>query len=66
MLEMACDPTGSRVLDVVLDGQTIPQRAKQKLVLSFLGHYQILVNDRLGSRVADRCWATSDPHLKVC
>ncbi len=54
------------MLDVVLDGQTIPQRAKQKLVLSFLGHYQILVNDRLGSRVADRCWATSDPHLKVC
>ena len=66
MLEMACDPTASRVLDVVLEGQTVPQRAKQKLVLGFLGHYHVLVDDRLGSRVADRCWAASDPYLKVC
>jgi nucleolar protein 9 len=29
-----------------------------------IGHYQELVDDRIGSRVGDRCWATADPYLK--
>ncbi|TFY50803.1 hypothetical protein EVG20_g11321 [Dentipellis fragilis] len=33
--------------------------------MTFIGHYPELVDDRIGSRVGDRCWAAADPYLKV-
>ena len=33
--------------------------------MDFIGHYDVLVDDKLGSRVVDRCWAFCDTYLKV-
>lgn len=33
--------------------------------MSLIGHYHTLVDDRIGSRVVDRCWAFADPYLRV-
>ena len=65
LIEMAHHPTSSRVLDAVLESSTVPFKAKRKFVMSFIGHYHVLVDDRIGSRVGDRCWAAADPYLKA-
>ncbi|KAH9950104.1 ARM repeat-containing protein [Amylocystis lapponica] len=64
LLAMAHHVTSSRVLDAVLDLPAVPAKAKRTLVLAFLGHFHALVDDRIGSRVGDRCWAYADPYLK--
>ncbi|KAF9518476.1 hypothetical protein BS47DRAFT_1289620 [Hydnum rufescens UP504] len=64
LLTIACDPTGSRVLDVVLESPTVSPRIRRKLIVNFVGHFHSLVDDKLGSRVADRCWAVADPYLR--
>ena len=61
---MAHHPTSSRVLDALLDSPTVPYKAKRKFVMAFIGHYHVLVDDRIGSRVGDRCWAAADPYLR--
>lgn len=66
LIQMAHHPTSSRVLDAVLESETVPKTAKRKFVMTFIGHYHVLVDDRIGSRVGDRCWASADPYLKVC
>jgi nucleolar protein 9 len=65
LLAMAHHTTCSRVLDVMLESATVPFKVKRHFVVSFIGHYQLLVDDRIGSRVGDRCWAFADPYLKV-
>lgn len=62
---MAHHPTSSRVFDAVFESPVVPQRARNKFVLKFVGHFHELVDDRFGSRVGDRMWAGSDPYLKV-
>lgn len=62
---MAHDVTASRVLDVVLSSPTVLFKEKRKLVMNFIGHYEALVDDRIGSRVGDNCWAFADTYLKV-
>lgn len=32
--------------------------------MSLIGHYHELADDRIGSRVVERCWATADVYLK--
>ncbi|RPD62032.1 ARM repeat-containing protein [Lentinus tigrinus ALCF2SS1-7] len=64
LTEMAHHPTSSRVLDAVLESPSVPYKAKRKFVMTFIGHYHVLVDDRIGSRVGDRCWAFADPYLK--
>ncbi|KAJ6516296.1 armadillo-type protein [Mycena sanguinolenta] len=64
MLAIAHHATSSRVLDALLDSATVPQKVKRQFVLSFIGRYHLLVDDRIGSRVGDRCWAFSDTYLK--
>jgi len=64
MLAIAHHATSSRVLDALLDSPTVPQKVKRQFVLSFIGRYHLLVDDRIGSRVGDRCWAFSDTYLK--
>jgi nucleolar protein 9 len=43
----------------------VPFKVKRTLVMSLIGHYHTLVDDRIGSRVGDRCWAFADPYLRV-
>jgi len=65
LLAVAHDVTSSRVLDVVFESPTVPKKSKNALVLAFLGHFHELVDDRIGSRVGDRCWGEADPFLRV-
>lgn len=81
LLSIACDPSGSRVLDVILEPpspsspdtlspqipSTIPFKARKRLIMKFIESdgFITLVDDKLGSRVADRCWAAADPYLRV-
>ena len=62
---MCHDPSASRVYDVLLDSPNIPSKSKRQFVMDFIGRYHELVDDRIGSRVVDRCWAFSDTYLKV-
>ncbi|CCO28168.1 Nucleolar protein 9 AltName: Full=Pumilio domain-containing protein NOP9 [Rhizoctonia solani AG-1 IB] len=57
-------PVSSRVLDAFLDSSAVPLRDKRKFLLSLMGSYHVLVDDRIGSRVGDRCWACADPFLR--
>jgi hypothetical protein len=66
LLGVAHHPTSSRVLDALLESPTVPLKAKRQFVLSFIGNFHFLVDDRIGSRVGDRCWAFADTYLKVC
>ncbi|KAJ3817927.1 hypothetical protein F5880DRAFT_1446472, partial [Lentinula raphanica] len=63
-LHLAQNPTSSRVLDVLLDSPTVPTKAKRSFVLSLIGTYHLLVDDRIGSRVGERCFAFADTYLK--
>ena len=63
-MDLCRSPIGSRVIDTLLDSETVPSKAKRKLMLSLIGRYHELADDRIGSRVCDRCWATADPYLK--
>lgn len=65
LLRMAHNATSSRILDVLFESPTVPFKAKRRFVVSLIGHYHTLVDDRIGSRVADRCWAFADPYLRV-
>lgn len=62
---MGQDATSSRVFDVLLQSPTVPHKEKRKFVMNFIGHYHLLVDDRIGSRVGDNCWAFADTYLKV-
>ncbi|KAK1229483.1 Nucleolar protein 9 [Marasmius sp. AFHP31] len=63
-LKIAYDPSGSRVMDALLDSPTVSQKAKRSFIMSFIGHFHELVNDRIGSRVGDRLFAFADTYLK--
>lgn len=65
LIATAHHATGSRVLDVLLESPTVSTKAKRNFVLKFIGHFHTLADDRIGSRVAERCWAYADPYLKV-
>ncbi|KAH9894177.1 ARM repeat-containing protein [Cubamyces lactineus] len=64
LIEMAHHVTSSRVLDAVLESPTVPHKDKRKFVMTFIGHYPTLVDDRIGSRVGERCWTFADPYLR--
>ncbi|KAI0079728.1 ARM repeat-containing protein [Panus rudis PR-1116 ss-1] len=64
LLSMAYNATSSRVFDALLDSPTVAAKHKRKFILGFIGHYHLLVDDRIGSRVGDRCWAYADPYLR--
>lgn len=65
LLKLAHHPTSSRVLDVIFESTTVPYKVKRNFAMSFIGHYHALVDDRIGSRIGDRCWAFADPYLRV-
>lgn len=66
LLAFACHPTSSRVIDAVFESSSaVSLRSKKKVVNTFVDQTYLLIDDRVGSRVADRLWAAADPYLKV-
>lgn len=65
-LEIAQHPISSRIYDAFLESPSITSKVKREFVMSFLGQFHKLVDDRIGSRVADRYWGFADTYLKVC
>ncbi|KAF8894312.1 armadillo-type protein [Mucidula mucida] len=61
---LAHHPVSSRILDVLLDAESVPKKAKTRFVMAWLGHYHELVDDRIGSRVGERCWKWCDTYTK--
>ncbi|EGO01542.1 hypothetical protein SERLA73DRAFT_176882 [Serpula lacrymans var. lacrymans S7.3] len=64
LMKIAHHATSSRILDALFESTTVPFKSKRSFVLSLIGHYHTLVDDRIGSRVGDRCWAFADPYLR--
>ncbi|KAF7792114.1 hypothetical protein EIP86_003144 [Pleurotus ostreatoroseus] len=64
VIAMAHDVTASRIYDVLLTSSTVAFKEKRRFVMHHIGHYHELVDDRIGSRVGDNCWAFADPYLK--
>lgn len=67
LLVFTSDPIASRVIDVFLDesNRSVSYKDRRTFLRNLIGHYHVLADDRIGSRVADRCWATADPFLKA-
>ncbi|BGP19289.1 hypothetical protein JCM10213_008193 [Rhodosporidiobolus nylandii] len=64
LLPLTRSATSSRVIDALLTSPTTPPRAMRSFILSLIGHFPELADDRIGSRVAERAFATADPFLK--
>ncbi|KAG2148028.1 armadillo-type protein [Suillus clintonianus] len=64
LILLSHNPISSRVIDVLFESETVPFKVKRTFVMSLIGHYHTLVDDRIGSRVGDRCWAFADPYLR--
>ncbi|SDA02911.1 BZ3500_MvSof-1268-A1-R1_Chr11-1g03212 [Microbotryum saponariae] len=58
------NPTSSRLIDAFLDSPTTPPREIRGFLLSLIGHYHTLADDRIGSRLVEHCWAVADVFLK--
>lgn len=65
-ITIAHSPISSRILDVLLQSPTMPGKEKRRFLLSWTGAWEKLVDDRVGSRVGERCWGAADTYLKVC
>ncbi|KAM6495360.1 Armadillo-type fold [Amanita muscaria] len=63
-IQLAQNPYSSRVYDALLESPTVSLKAKRKTIMGFIGHYHVLVDDRIGSRITDRCWEFADTYLK--
>lgn len=64
LLALSRSATSSHILDTLLTAPTVPPRALRAFIMSLLGHYHTLADDRIGSRVAERCFASADVYLK--
>ncbi|KAG0150302.1 hypothetical protein CROQUDRAFT_38451 [Cronartium quercuum f. sp. fusiforme G11] len=58
------DPIASRALDIILESSTVPPISRRQFITRFIGHYHRLADDRVGSRVAELCWAVADVYTK--
>lgn len=63
-LALSHNATSSRVVDAMIESPTLSRKSKRAVVLAYIGNYERLVDDRIGSRVGDRFWAYADPYLK--
>jgi len=64
LLALTHHPAGSRILDAIIDGATIPPRARRTLLRALEAQFTDVIDDRIGARVGARCWAAADPYLK--
>lgn len=60
----ASSPVASHLLDRVLTAPAVQAKYRRKLMLAFMGQYEVLAQDRLGSRVADTVWAAADGFMR--
>lgn len=65
LLNYARNSTTSHVFDAALDSPTVTIKQRRQLILRLLEYMHLLADDRIGSRVVDKCWATADIYLKV-
>ncbi|GMK58968.1 hypothetical protein CspeluHIS016_0604100 [Cutaneotrichosporon spelunceum] len=63
LLGYASSPVASHLLDRVFTA-AVPAKYRRRLMLSFMGQYEVLAQDRLGSRVADTVWAAADGFMR--
>ncbi|KAL1744639.1 armadillo-type protein [Schizophyllum fasciatum] len=63
-LKIAHHPTSSRVIDAIFESPSVTTKVKREYTLSWLEELPALVDDRIGSRVAERLFATADTYLK--
>ncbi|KAF8632424.1 hypothetical protein AX17_004865 [Amanita inopinata Kibby_2008] len=63
-IKLAHNSYSSRVYDVLLESASVTPKAKRKFVMDFIGSYHLLVDDKIGSHVVDRCWDFADTYLK--
>ncbi|KAK7471121.1 Nucleolar protein 9 [Stygiomarasmius scandens] len=63
-LSIAHDPTASRFLDALLESSTVSAKSKRAFIMSFIGHFHLLADDRIGSRICDRIFTFADTYLK--
>lgn len=64
LLPYTRDPTSSHIIDSFLSSPTTPPSSLRKFLMSLIGSYHLLADDRIGSRVAEKCWSTADVYLK--
>ena len=64
ILPLTRDPVSSRVLDSLLTSPTTTPKEKRRFLLSLIGNYHTIADDRIGSRVVERCWSSADIFLK--
>lgn len=64
LLAYASSPIASHLLDRVLTAPAVQAKYRRKLMLALMGQYEVLAQDRLGSRVADTVWATADGFMR--
>ncbi|KAL1665643.1 armadillo-type protein [Schizophyllum commune] len=63
-LKIAHHPTSSRVIDAVFESPAVSAKVKREYTLTWLEDLPALVDDRIGSRVAERLFASADTYLK--
>ncbi|KAG8986540.1 Nucleolar protein 9 [Tulasnella sp. 427] len=63
-MSLCKSPIASRVVDAVVDSPTVSAKAKRRLISSFIGHYHVLADDKIGSRVAENLYKAGDPFLR--
>ena len=64
-IKIAHNVYSSHVFDVLLSSPSITAKAKRTIVMDYIGSYHLLVDDRIGSHIVDRCWEYADTYLKV-
>ncbi|KAF8626909.1 hypothetical protein AX15_004626 [Amanita polypyramis BW_CC] len=63
-ITLAHNVYSSRIFDVLLESPSVLPKAKRKIVMDFIGSYHLLVDNRIGSHIVDRCWERADTYLK--
>ncbi|TRM68525.1 armadillo-type protein [Schizophyllum amplum] len=63
-LKIAHHPTSSRVIDAIFESPSVSPKVKREYTLTWLDHLPALVDDRIGSRVAERLFISADTYLK--
>ncbi|KAH8924096.1 ARM repeat-containing protein [Atractiella rhizophila] len=64
IIDLAQSPISSRVLDVLLESNAVPPKDKRTSIRLLIGHYHTLADSKIGSRVAENCWAVADTFMK--
>lgn len=64
ILEICGSSPASRIIDGIMDSEAVTFKYKHKLRLKLLGSYHLLADMRVGSRVAEKIYETSDGYFR--